>query len=166
MKSFLFPICVIGVICGATFCGRSCIVLPLQRAGPTHIFVMHCLRRSLTVGLHLLVLSLAFRGTAQPLPKIELRPAFPELLLHRPIWMQEATDDSRRFFIVEQVGRVVTVTKGSDGKESKDFLNITDRGTFVETSNEEGLLGFALHPQFRLCLARRPWPAETEALGP
>ena len=111
--------------------------------------VMHCLRRALTVGLHLLVLLFAFRGTAQPLPKIELRPAFPELLLHRPIWMQEATDDSRRFFIAEQVGRVVTVTKGSDGKESKEFLSITDRGTFVENSNEEGLLGFALHPQFR-----------------
>ena len=91
----------------------------------------------------------AHRVAAQGLPKIELTSTFPALTLQRPIWMQETSDPSRRFFIVEQVGRIVTVARGADGQEAKEFLNITDRRPWVENANEEGLLGFALHPEFR-----------------
>src|SRR5437660_1089562 len=80
------------------------------------------------------------------LPGVELKPVLPQLTVSRPLWMEEAPDQSGRFFILEQQGRVLAVDKGSDGARTKEFLNIVDRKPLVE--NEEGLLGFACHPQF------------------
>jgi glucose/arabinose dehydrogenase len=77
------------------------------------------------------------------LPKIQLERVFSELRVDRPIWMEEANG---RFFVVEQSGRIVTVIKGTNGKEAKDFFNIADRKPFGD--NEEGLLGLAFHPGF------------------
>jgi glucose/arabinose dehydrogenase len=89
----------------------------------------------------------ALPAFAQPLPKIELQPVFPELAVHLPVWMIEAPDESGRFFVVEQDGRILIVRKGSSGKESKEFLNIAGRKPHVE--QEEGLLSMAFSPGFR-----------------
>ena len=84
---------------------------------------------------------------ADSLPKIEMRPLFPQLSLKRTLWMSEAPDGSSRLFIVQQEGRILIVQKGSDGSQSKEFINIVERKPFVD--NEEGLLSIAFHPQFK-----------------
>ncbi len=85
--------------------------------------------------------------SAQPIPKIELREVLPELKPSKPLWLEEANDGSGRLFVIEQQGRILIARKGSDGSGAKEFLNIVDRKPLVDF--EEGLLGFALHPQFK-----------------
>ncbi len=80
------------------------------------------------------------------LPKLQLRECFPQLKLDRPVWMCEAPDGTGRFFILEQQGRIIAVSRDGDGTDACEFLNITNRQPYA--SNEEGLLGLAFHPGF------------------
>jgi glucose/arabinose dehydrogenase len=90
-------------------------------------------------------------STAQPLPKVQLRPVFPALALDRPVWMSQSPDGSDRFFVVEQPGRILLVPKGNDGSQAKEFLNIVDRETYVEAGANTGvgLMSIAFHPGFK-----------------
>jgi glucose/arabinose dehydrogenase len=100
-----------------------------------------------TVCLYCALFVLGGGLAAQPLPKVKLRPVFPALILDRPVWMSEAPDGSGRFFIVSQEGRIVMVEKGTDGGNDNEFLDIVDRQP--SAAYEEGLLGFAFHPNFK-----------------
>jgi glucose/arabinose dehydrogenase len=91
-------------------------------------------------------LAAAAAAPAQPLPQVKLVSTFPALTLDRAIWMSEAPDQTGRFFIVEQAGRIVIVPKGTDGSATNEFLNILERHPMVD--NEEGLLSIAFHPGF------------------
>jgi glucose/arabinose dehydrogenase len=85
--------------------------------------------------------------SAEPLPTLELKVAFPAARFTRPLWMEEAPDGSRRLFVVEQAGKVLAMSANRDADELTPFLDITGRKPFVQ--NEEGLLAFAFHPQFK-----------------
>ncbi|HZN57724.1 MAG TPA: PQQ-dependent sugar dehydrogenase [Planctomycetota bacterium] len=96
----------------------------------------------------LLVLTLS-RAVSAALPSVALTDVFPALTLDRPVWMTEAPDGSQQLLIVEQRGRILRVPKGSDGSTTREFFNISSRRPLHDDQqNEEGLLGFALHPEF------------------
>ncbi len=64
--------------------------------------------------------------------------------LQRPVAVRSPGDGSDRVFVVEQPGRIRVVE--SDDLQMTPFLDITDR--VRDTSNEQGLLGLAFHPDF------------------
>lgn len=84
---------------------------------------------------------------ADGIPKLDLKPAYPNLKFDRPLAMVEAPDGTHRMFLVEQAGRIWILPKDRNGSEPKLFLDISDRRPFVD--NEEGLLSLAFHPQFK-----------------
>jgi quinoprotein glucose dehydrogenase len=83
----------------------------------------------------------------EALPAIDLKPAFPNLSFNRPLWMEEIPDGSKRMVVVEQDGRVHVFPKDAAVKQTKMFVDITSRKPHVQ--NEEGLLAFAFHPQYK-----------------
>ena len=98
----------------------------------------------------LAVLGLVFPRSlvsAEPLPSIQTKVAFPALKLNRPLWLSEAPDGSKRLFVVQQDGKILILPKDRNGTETKTFLDISDRKPWVQ--NEEGLLGFAFHPKYK-----------------
>lgn len=84
---------------------------------------------------------------ATELPSVKTKVAYPELKLNRPLWLCEAPDGTQRIFVAQQEGEVLILPKDRNGKETKTFLDISDRKPFQK--NEEGLLGFAFHPKFK-----------------
>ncbi len=81
------------------------------------------------------------------LPAVHLRLAYPQIKLDRPLWLCEAPDASQRLFVVEQAGRIHILPRDRKARETKVFLDISDRKPFEK--NEEGLLGLAFHPEFK-----------------
>src|SRR2546421_10527188 len=61
--------------------------------------------------------------------------------------MEEAPDGSKRLFVVEQGGKILALSGNRKSDELTPFLDISDRKPQVQ--NEEGLLAFAFHPQFK-----------------
>ena len=51
---------------------------------------------------------------AQPLPKIELKPFFPNLQIDRPVWMSQAPDGSGRFFVIAQAGTLLEAERSHE----------------------------------------------------
>ena len=84
---------------------------------------------------------------ADALPKLDLKPAWPNLKFTRPLAMVEAPDGTHREFVVEQDGRIWILPTDRNSSEPKLFLDISDRRPHVD--NEEGLLSLAFHPQFK-----------------
>ncbi|HMJ90016.1 MAG TPA: PQQ-dependent sugar dehydrogenase [Candidatus Acidoferrum sp.] len=96
-----------------------------------------------------LLFVLVFAGPELPaaLPKMELKPLWPNVVVQRPIWLCEAPDGSNRKFVVEQRGRVLILPEDQSATNASVFLDISDGKPYA--SNEEGLLGMAFHPQFK-----------------
>lgn len=73
-------------------------------------------------------------------------PAFPNLSFDRPLSIQHAGDGSDRLFVVEQRGVISVFDNDPETGESAVFLNI--EGRVNDSSNEQGLLGLAFHPNY------------------
>jgi glucose/arabinose dehydrogenase len=86
-------------------------------------------------------------AAADALPKLDLKPAFPNLKFNRPLALVEAPDGTHRLFVVEQDGRIWILPSDRNSAEPKLFLDISDRQPHME--NEEGLLSLAFHPHFK-----------------
>ncbi|EEF58827.1 PQQ-dependent sugar dehydrogenase [Pedosphaera parvula] len=95
----------------------------------------------------LLTFSALRSPAADELAAMQLKVAFPNLTFNRPLWLEEAPDDSKRMFVVEQFGRILSFSKDTQCKDTNVFLDITERKP--HENNEEGLLGFAFHPDFK-----------------
>lgn len=74
--------------------------------------------------------------------------AFPELIFNRPLILTHAGDDSGRVFVAEQEGIIRVFPNDQDVEETEVFLDIDDQCVYRDNKNEEGLLGFAFHPDY------------------
>ncbi len=83
----------------------------------------------------------------EPLPKMDLAVAWPNLTVERPICTAVAPDGSRRVFLVEQHGRILNLPADRNSGSTNVFLDISDRKPLV--APEEGLLGLDFHPRFK-----------------
>ncbi|QDV51679.1 PQQ-dependent sugar dehydrogenase [Gimesia fumaroli] len=102
---------------------------------------------SLAVTQHL---SAAEEVDTSPAP-VKIVKVFPYLKIDRPIVITHAGDNSDRLFIASQKGKIFIVPntpEDEDVEEGKLFLDISDRVVYNDKQNEEGLLGFAFHPNY------------------
>lgn len=65
----------------------------------------------------------------------------------RPIVLTHAGDGSKRIFVATQQGVVHVISPKA--KETEIFVDLSDRVRYSDKTNEEGLLGLALHPRFK-----------------
>ncbi len=77
---------------------------------------------------------------------VQMVEAFPNLQSERPVDFQNAGDDSKRVFVVEQRGIISVFENKKDVKAKSVFLDITKK--VDDSDNEEGLLGLAFHPDY------------------
>ena len=82
-----------------------------------------------------------------PLPVTAVR-AFEFLTFDRPILLTHPGDGSGRVILVTQKGPIFQFPNDPDVEEATPFADLSDRVTFKENENEEGLLGLAFHPDF------------------
>jgi glucose/arabinose dehydrogenase len=71
--------------------------------------------------------------------------AFPNLSFSAPLWFGQAPGDSRHAYVAEQGGRVWVFDFAAEVATKTLFLDLTDR---TRANGEQGLLGFAFHPDF------------------
>lgn len=90
------------------------------------------------------------RAKDTPLPLKQVR-ALGELRFNRPIVMTSAGDGTDRLFVASQLGVIQVMKNDPQLKEEqiKTFLDMSSKVRYEDKENEEGLLGFAFHPQFK-----------------
>ena len=82
-------------------------------------------------------------------PKVEIVQAFPELRIARPIVVTHANDGSNRLFVASQIGKIYCFENKADVTEPNLYLDIEESVRYIDKENEEGLLGFAVHPDYK-----------------
>lgn len=69
------------------------------------------------------------------------------LTFSRPLWMEEIPTKPEHYLVLEQGGTVQVVKREGNAWTKTEFLKITVTGG-KSGADEQGLLGFAFHPQF------------------
>jgi len=67
----------------------------------------------------------------------------------RPIVLTHAKDGSNRIFVATQHGVIHSFANDPKATETKVLLDIQDRVQYDDKTNEEGLLGMAMHPDYK-----------------
>ena len=80
---------------------------------------------------------------------VSIEAAFPNLRIARPIVVTHAGDGSNRIFVASQLGSVHVFDKNSEVEEADVFFDHEEQVTYKDKENEEGLLGFAMHPNYK-----------------
>ncbi len=83
-----------------------------------------------------------------PLQPMNLERVFSWYSPARPTHFAEAPDGSGRIFVSEQSGRLVEITGAPTDADGTQRVVLDIRQRVTGRANEEGLLGFALHPEF------------------
>lgn len=81
--------------------------------------------------------------------KVKVVRAFDHFQVARPINILHANDGSGKLYIGSQLGQIQVLSSTTSKEEPTDFLDISDRVTYKDKENEEGLLGLVFHPQFK-----------------
>ena len=84
---------------------------------------------------------------AEPLQKMHVQRAFPNLSFKRMVDMAYPDDGSNRLFVLLQPGVIVAFANDRNVEAAEVFLDIRERVS--DRGNEEGLLGLAFDPDFR-----------------
>ncbi|MCZ6774903.1 MAG: PQQ-dependent sugar dehydrogenase, partial [Ignavibacteria bacterium] len=90
-----------------------------------------------------LLLCISQSSFSQP---IQLVNAFPNLTFTQPLFLTHSNDGTNRIFVAQQNGLIKVFPNDSTVASSTTFLNIADK--LNSTFGEEGLLGFAFHPDY------------------
>lgn len=67
----------------------------------------------------------------------------------RPIQVTHAGDGSNRVFVVDQSGMIHVLPNDPAAKKAKLYADLRDRVHHFKKDDEEGLLGFAFHPNYK-----------------
>jgi glucose/arabinose dehydrogenase len=94
-----------------------------------------------------LALLFAILQTSAAFAQATFENAFPRLNFVKPIYLTYASDGSDTLFVVEQDGRILYFPNDRDVAQAKVAVDI--RRQVRRAGNEEGLLGFAFHPDFQ-----------------
>ncbi|MFN5468226.1 MAG: PQQ-dependent sugar dehydrogenase [Pirellulaceae bacterium] len=114
------------------------------------------LRWTTALALSLSTIASGSPAMAQDATKLETKPlglgiqrAYPNLRVDRPVIIDHANDGSGRTFVASQLGEIFILPKNEQAEEATSFIDLSDRVTYKDRENEEGLLGMAFHPKFK-----------------
>jgi len=97
-----------------------------------------------------LILCLFATVAAVAQDRIQLAPAWPSVVIDKPITLVVPPDGTGRQFLVQQRGKVIILPKDETSADAKVFLDLSGIGMEAKDGKfEEGLVGFAFHPKFK-----------------
>ena len=67
----------------------------------------------------------------------------------RPILLTHAGDGTNRVFVPTQQGVIYVLPNDRQATKADVFLDISDKVSYNDKTNEEGFLGLAFHPKYR-----------------